>query len=92
MAYLTSFLRGFVAPKTGSGYTRDSRKMDIRPIHNDIIYRETLTEIEGFFDATPGTPEGDRLEVLVTLVESYERKHFPILPPDPVDAIELGAA
>ena len=62
--------------------------MDIRPLHNDTIYRETLTEIEGLFDALPETPEGDRLEVLVTLVEAYERKHFPILPPDPVDAIE----
>ncbi|WP_395142700.1 hypothetical protein [Armatimonas sp.] len=53
--------------------------MDIKPIHNDTIYRDTLTEIEGLFDATPGTPEGDRLEVLV-------------LPSDPVDTIKHGTA
>jgi HTH-type transcriptional regulator / antitoxin HigA len=62
--------------------------MTIRPIHNETIYEETLAEIDALFDAKPGTPEGDRLEILVTLLEAYERKHFPILPPDPVDAIE----
>jgi HTH-type transcriptional regulator / antitoxin HigA len=62
--------------------------MNIRPIHNETIYVETLAEVERLFDSEPGTPEGDRLEILVTLLEAYEKKHYPILPPDPVDAIE----
>ena len=62
--------------------------MDIKPIHSELTYREALKEIELLFDALPGSEEGDRLEVLVALVEVYERRHFPILPPDPVDAIE----
>jgi HTH-type transcriptional regulator / antitoxin HigA len=62
--------------------------MNIKPIHNEENYREALAEVEGLFDAVPGTPDGDRLDVLVTLVAAYERKHYPILPPDPVDAIE----
>ena len=62
--------------------------MDIRPIKTDVDYEAALREIEGLFDSQPGTPEGDRLEVLVTLVEAYENKHFPIpLPDDPVEVI-----
>lgn len=62
--------------------------MDIKPIHSELTYREALKEIELLFDALPGSEEGDRLEILAALVEVYERRHFPILPPDPVDAIE----
>ena len=46
-----------------------------------------LGEIQGLFNARPGTPAGDQLEVLVTLVEAYEEKHHPVAPPDPVEAI-----
>ena len=46
-----------------------------------------MKEIERLFDAAPGTREGDRLEVLATLVEAYEQKHHPIAPPNPIDAI-----
>jgi HTH-type transcriptional regulator / antitoxin HigA len=47
----------------------------------------TITEIEELFAAEPNTPEGDRLEVLSTLVEAYEEAHYPIPPPDPIEAI-----
>jgi HTH-type transcriptional regulator/antitoxin HigA len=62
--------------------------MDIKPIRTEADYEEMLTKIETLFEAEPGTPEGDTLEVLVTLVEAYEEKHYKIPPPDPIDAIE----
>lgn len=52
--------------------------MDIKPIKNDEDYRATLREIELLMTAEPGTPEGERLDVLVTLVEAHERMHFPL--------------
>ncbi len=60
---------------------------DLRPIRDRETHQATLTEIEQLFDAPAGTPEFDRLEILVTLVEAYERKHEPILPPEPIEAI-----
>ncbi len=62
--------------------------MEIRPIKTEADYQAALDEIESLFDAEPGTPEGDRLEVLTTLVEAYEDKHYSIPMPDPVAAIE----
>jgi HTH-type transcriptional regulator/antitoxin HigA len=62
--------------------------MEIRPIKNEDDYRAVLTEIERLFDALPDTPEGDRLDVLATLVEVYEQKRFSIPAPDPVEAIK----
>ena len=62
---------------------------EIRPIKTEIDYEEALTEIEVLFEAKPGTPEADRLEILTTLVEAYEEKHCPIPPPDPVEAIKF---
>ena len=61
--------------------------MDIKPIKTDGDYIEALQEVEGLMDAKINTPEGDKLDVLVTLIESYEKKHHPILPPEPVEAI-----
>jgi len=61
--------------------------MDIKPIKTDTDYEAALKEIEGLFDAKPGTPEGDRLEILATLVEAYEDEHYDIPAPDPVEAI-----
>lgn len=61
--------------------------MDIRPIRSEQDYEQALQEIEAIFEAAPGTPAGDRLEVLVTLVEAYEDKHYAIPLPDPVEAI-----
>jgi HTH-type transcriptional regulator / antitoxin HigA len=62
--------------------------VEIKPIKTEDDYRTALAEIERLFDAQPDTPEGDRLEVLVTLVETYEEKHHSISPPDPIAAIE----
>jgi HTH-type transcriptional regulator/antitoxin HigA len=61
--------------------------MEIKPIKNEVDYQVALDEIERLFEADPDTPEGDRLEVLATLVEYYEEKHFSIPAPDPIEAI-----
>lgn len=65
--------------------------MDIRPIHTEADYKATLKEISALmeFDPDPGTPEGDRLDILATLVQAYEARHFPIVAPDPVEAIRF---
>lgn len=63
--------------------------MDIRPIKTKTDYRQTLREIETLMTAKPGTKVGDRLDVLVTLVEAYERVHFPMDLPDAVEAIKF---
>jgi HTH-type transcriptional regulator/antitoxin HigA len=63
--------------------------MDIRAIRTKLDYRRTLKEIEMMMDATPNTPKGERLDVLVALVESYERKHYALDLPDPVEAIKF---
>jgi HTH-type transcriptional regulator / antitoxin HigA len=61
--------------------------MDISPIKSNRDYRRVLREIEGLMTARRNTPEGDRLDVLVTLVEAWERKHYRFDLPDPVEAI-----
>ncbi|MCI0694939.1 transcriptional regulator [candidate division KSB1 bacterium] len=61
--------------------------MDVRPIKTEADYQAALEEIERLFDAVPGTPDGDHLEVLTTLVEAYEEQHHPIPFPDPIEAI-----
>lgn len=61
--------------------------MDIKPIRTLRDYKAALAEIERLFDAEPGTSDGDRLDVLTTLVEAHEQQHYPVLPPDPVEAI-----
>lgn len=61
--------------------------MDIRPIRTKADHRAALKEVERLWDADPGTPDGDRVDVLVTLIEAYEAKHFPIPAPDPIAAI-----
>jgi len=65
--------------------------MDIRPIRTEEDYKATLHEVSDYFnnEPAPGTPDGDRFEVLLTLVESYETKHFPIELPDPIEAIKF---
>lgn len=63
--------------------------MTIKPIKTERDYHKTLKEIEGLWDAKPNSPKGDRLEVLVTLVEAYEQRHFKVEPPDPVEAIKF---
>jgi len=63
--------------------------MDIKPIRTEKDYEQALEQIEAIFDAQPGTPEFDTLEVLSILVENYEEQHYPITPPDPIEAIEF---
>jgi HTH-type transcriptional regulator / antitoxin HigA len=61
----------------------------IKPIRTEADYDAVLTEIDTLMDAEPDTPAGDRLDVLTTLVEAYETKHWQISLPDPIAAIEL---
>lgn len=61
--------------------------MDVKPIRTKKEYKAALKEIERLFNAEPGVPDGDRLDVLVTLVEAYEDEHYPIPLPDPIEAI-----
>lgn len=63
--------------------------MEIKPIRTKTDYRAVLKEIETLMSARAGTPEGERLDVLVTLVEAYEKKHHPLDLPDPVSAIKF---
>jgi len=63
--------------------------MDIKPIKTDADYRAALNEIESLMMAGPDTPEGEKLDVMVTLIEAYEAKHFPMDLPDPVEAIKF---
>src|SRR6266404_1602075 len=63
--------------------------MEIHPIRTDADYRHALGEIERLWDADPGTPDGDYVEVLSTLIEAYEARHHPIPAPDPIAAIEF---
>ena len=63
--------------------------MEIKPIRTKADYRAALKEIEALMSARAGTPEGERLDVLVTLVEAYEKKHYRFDLPDPVEAIKF---
>lgn len=63
--------------------------MDIRPVKTEQDYKMALSRIEELWGAKKDSPESDELDLLATLVESYEMKHYPISPPDPVDAIKF---
>ena len=63
--------------------------MDIKPIRTKADYRAALKAVESLMGAKARSPEGDRLDVLVTLIESYERQHFPMDLPDAVEAIKF---
>lgn len=65
--------------------------MEIRPIHTEADYQAALREVSAYFDnePEPDTAEGDRFEVLLTLLEAYEAKHYPVDLPDPVEAIKF---
>ena len=63
--------------------------MIIRPIKTEQDYYNTINRIEVLWGSKIDTPEGDELDLLITLVESYEMKNFPIAPPDPIDAIKF---
>ena len=63
--------------------------MEIKPIKTEQDYNMSIKRIEELWGAKRDTPEGDELDLLCTLVESYEMKHYPIAPPDPIDAIKF---
>jgi HTH-type transcriptional regulator/antitoxin HigA len=62
---------------------------EIRPIRTKRDYEAALTEIERLWGAKAKTPEGDRLDVLATLIDAYETEHYPMDPPDPIEAIKF---
>ncbi|MFT8877923.1 MAG: transcriptional regulator, partial [Gluconobacter potus] len=62
---------------------------DLKPIRNEADYDAALEEVGRLWGARSGTPDGDKLDVLATLIDAYEAKHHPIDPPDPVEAIRF---
>src|SRR5450631_4598005 len=81
------------AATSGSCVPRDPSSggstMDIQPIRNQRDHAKALREVERLWGARARTPEADKLEILVTLIDAYEAKHHPIDPPDPIDAIRF---
>lgn len=63
--------------------------MNVAPIKTKISHEQALAKVESLWGAEPNTPSGDELEVLVTLIEAYEREHFPVESPDPAAAIKF---
>src|SRR2546427_11306699 len=63
--------------------------MRIRPIRSEADHDEALRRVEALWGSTSGTPEGDELDVLVSLIEAYEREHYPIDLPTPIEAIKF---
>jgi HTH-type transcriptional regulator / antitoxin HigA len=64
-------------------------KSELRPIRTKADYKAALSEVERLWGAKSGTPKGDRLDVLATLIDAYEARHYPMDPPDPIDAIQF---
>jgi HTH-type transcriptional regulator/antitoxin HigA len=64
-------------------------KNEVKPIRKTKDYEIALKEMEKLWGAKPGTPEGDRLDVLATLIDAYETVHYPMDPPDPIEAIKF---
>ncbi|HEY6816430.1 MAG TPA: transcriptional regulator [Croceibacterium sp.] len=63
--------------------------VEVSPIRTERDYQAALAEIEGLMQARPDTPDGDRLDVLATLVEAWEAEHYPIEAPDPIALIQF---
>ena len=63
--------------------------MDIKPIKTEADYQAALHRLDELFDAPEGTPESDEADVLAVMVDDYENKHYPIDPPDPIEAIKI---
>ena len=64
-------------------------KSDLKPIRTEADHERAMAEVERLWGAKGGTPEGDRLDVLVTLIEAYEKEVYPFDPPDPIEAIQF---
>src|SRR5215469_5841776 len=82
---------GSARTKTMTGSTRRRWSMadELKPIRTQADYEKALAEVERLWGAKSGTPEGDRLDVLATLIDAYESEHYPMDPPDPVEAIRF---
>jgi HTH-type transcriptional regulator/antitoxin HigA len=65
------------------------KKNEIKPIRTKRDHEAALAEVERLWGSKLGTPEGDRLDVLATLIEAYETAHLPMDPPDPIEAIKF---
>lgn len=78
-----------MANTTASTRRRFDPSVRISPIRSRADHRAALREVETLMSARAGSPEGDRLEVLATLVEAWERKHFPMKVPDAIEAIRF---
>lgn len=62
---------------------------ELKPIRSEADHEAALAEVERLWGAASGTPEGDRLDVLATLIDAWEASHYPMDPPDPIDAIRF---
>ncbi len=62
---------------------------ELKPIRTKADYKSALAEVERLWAAKSGTPKGDRLDVLATLIDAYETRHYPMDPPDPIEAIQF---
>jgi HTH-type transcriptional regulator / antitoxin HigA len=62
---------------------------EVKPIRSKADYERALKEVEHLWGAKAGTRKGDRLDVLATLIDAYEAEHYPIDPPDPIEAIKF---
>ena len=63
--------------------------MEIKPIKSELDYQEALKRLREIFTAPIGSPESDEADILGLLVDEYEKKHYPIDPPDPIEAIKI---
>ncbi len=63
--------------------------VELKPIRTEADYEDALAEVERLWGAKSGTPKGDRLDVLATLIDVYEARHYPMDPPDPIEAIRF---
>jgi HTH-type transcriptional regulator / antitoxin HigA len=64
-------------------------KSELKPIRSEKDYERSLADLERLWGAKSGTAEGDRLDVLATLIDAYEARHYPMDPPDPIEAIKF---
>src|SRR5260221_13412112 len=62
---------------------------ELKPIRTKANYKDALAEVGRLWGAKSGTPKGDRLDVLATLIDAYEIRHYPMDPPDPIEAIQF---
>jgi HTH-type transcriptional regulator/antitoxin HigA len=62
---------------------------ELKPLRSKADYKKALSEVERLWGAKGGTPEGDRLDILATLIDAFESEHYPMDPPDPVEAIKF---